>query len=82
MLDWVQTNWLLLVMVAILVFGGFYIPGLRSLWTAALKTLLSEKVLARLFVSVAETLVKSTKNKLDDVWLEELKKSLGMTDNK
>jgi hypothetical protein len=69
-------------MVAILVFGGFYIPGLRSLWTAALKTLLSEKVLARLFVSVAETLVKSTKNKLDDVWLEELKKSLGMTDNK
>jgi len=81
-LDWVQTNWLLLVMVAILVFGGFYIPGLRSLWTAALKTLLSEKVLARLFVSVAETLVKSTKNKLDDVWLEELKKSLGMTDNK
>lgn len=82
MMDWIQMNWLLLVMVAILIFGGFYVPGLRSLWMIALKTLLTEKVLARLFVSIAEALVKSTKNKLDDIWLEEMKKSLGMTEKK
>ncbi len=76
MIDWIQTNWLIIVMFAILVFGGFYTPGLRNIWIAALKALLTENVMKRLFLSIAEKLVASTKNKLDDAWLEELKKTL------
>ena len=38
--------------------------------------MLSEKVLTKVFITVAEHFVKSTKNTLDDVWIKEVKKKL------
>ena len=76
MIDFIQTNWAIVISIIALVVGGFYIPGLRSIWVVALRTMLSEKVLIRVFLTIAEKLVKSTKNPLDDIWFEELKKKL------
>jgi len=75
-MEWLQTNWVAIVGTIILVIGGFYIPGLRKIWIIGFKTLLSEKVLTKLFLEIVDKIVKSTKNKLDDAWLEELKKKL------
>jgi hypothetical protein len=76
MIEWLQANWLTILGTIILLVAGFYVPGVRGLWMTGLKTLLSEKVLTKLFLTVAEKIVKSTKNTLDDVWLEELKKKI------
>jgi len=76
-MDWLKTNGVTMIGTLVLILTGFYIPGLKILWLKALKALLSERVLTKLFIVIAEKLVKSTKNKLDDVWLEELKKDLG-----
>ncbi len=67
----------MLLLEAILAFiGAFYVPGLRFLATAALKALFSEVVIKRLFLELAQVLVKSTKTLVDDVWLEQTKQRL------
>ena len=76
MIEFLQTNWVIIISMITLIIGGFYIPGLRSIWGLAFKSLLSEAVLKRFFITIAEKLVKSTKNPLDDIWLAELKKNL------
>jgi hypothetical protein len=38
--------------------------------------MVSEKVLKKIAVQILEKLVKSSKNKLDDVWFEEFKKKV------
>jgi len=76
MVEWFQTNWILIVVMLAIIIGGFYVPGLRGIWVIALKSLLNEAVLKSLFLAIAEKLVKSTKNTLDDVWFNEVKKKL------
>ncbi len=75
-LDFVTGNWQIFGLLMALV-GGFYVPGLRMIWMAGLKSVLSEVVIQRVVIALLESLVKSTKNTLDDVWLSELKKRLG-----
>jgi|GEM_PF-2655011 len=77
MIEWLQANWLTILGTIILIVTGFYVPGVRGLWMTGLKALLSERVLIKLFLAVAEKIVKSTKNTLDDEWLEELKTKIG-----
>jgi len=56
--------------------GGLYVPFLRTIYIAGFKAMLSEAVLRKVFISVAEKLVKSSKNKLDDIWFAQLKKNI------
>tara|TARA_Y100000310_G_C20540180_1_gene742866 strand:- start:408 stop:626 length:219 start_codon:yes stop_codon:yes gene_type:complete len=56
--------------------GGWYVPFLRAIYVAGFKAMLSEAVLKKVFISVAEKLVKSSKNKLDDIWFAQMKKNL------
>jgi hypothetical protein len=62
--------------VVLMAVGGWYVPFMRSLYMVGFKSLLSEAVLKKVFISVAEKLVKSSKNKLDDIWFEQMKKNL------
>jgi len=61
--------------------GGFYFPGLRVIMMAGFRAILSEAVMQRVAIMLLESLVKSTKNKLDDLWLAELKKRLNWDAN-
>ncbi len=75
-LVWLQESWKTIVGVVIVLVGGFWVPGLRTLMVLGLKTLVSEKVLKSIFIMLAEKLVASTKTRIDDLWLAELKKRL------
>lgn len=79
-LQWLQENWVLISGTIIFGVGGFYIPWIRSFLLMVIKVAFSEKILKYVFISFADTLVRSTKNKLDDLWLAALKKELGMED--
>ncbi|MBO8183335.1 MAG: hypothetical protein H0Z28_11190 [Archaeoglobus sp.] len=79
-MDW---NLVLYILVIIaFVIASFYIPGLRGIWKLVIQAALSEAVLKRLFLMIAEKLVASTKNKLDDIWLKELKRKMGIQEAK
>jgi hypothetical protein len=77
-IQWLQQNWVIVVGTIIFGVGGFYIPWIRSFLMLIFKVFFSEKVLKVVFISFADAIVKSTKNKLDDIWLEQVKKELGM----
>ena len=57
-------------------FSWGYIPFVRGMAIKGLKAMISEAVLKKAAVTMVEGLVKSTKNKLDDVWFAEFKKSV------
>ena len=79
-MDW---NLILYIVLAIgIIIASFYIPGLRDIWKLVIQAALSEAVLKRLFLMIAEKLVASTKNKLDDIWLKELRKKMGIKEAK
>lgn len=73
---WLVESWKTIVGVIIVMYGAFWVPGLRTIMLLGLKTLVSEKVLKKIFIVLAEKLVASTKTKIDDIWLAELKKKL------
>ena len=75
-LAWLQDSWKTIMGVILVMFGAFWIPGLRTIMVLGLKTLLSEKVLKSIFLMLAQKLVDSTTTKIDDLWLRELKKKL------
>jgi len=75
-MGYLQDSWKTIVGMLVVVFGAFWIPGLRTLAILALKTLVSEAVLKKIFIALAEKLVASTKTNIDDIWLAELKKKL------
>jgi hypothetical protein len=56
--------------------GGMYIPFVRGFVLMGLKTMISEAVLKKIAIQMVEKLVKSTKNKLDDIWFAEFKKKV------
>ena len=76
MIDWIQSNWMSVVGTVAVIGGGMYIPFVRGIVLMGFKTMISEKVVKKIAVQMIEKLVKSSKNKLDDVWFAEFKKKM------
>jgi hypothetical protein len=75
-MEWIQSHWVSIVGTIAVIGGGLYIPFVRGLVLTGVKTMVSEVVLKKIAVQMVEKLVKSTKNKLDDVWFAEFKKQI------
>jgi len=75
-MEWIQNNWVSIAGAVAVVGGGLYIPFVRGFVITGLKTVVSEAVLKKVAIQVVEKLVKSSKNKLDDVWFAEFKKNV------
>ena len=75
-MEWIQNNWVSIAGAVAVVGGGLYIPFVRGLVITGLKTVVSEAVLKKVAVQVVEKLVKSSKNKLDDIWFAQFKKNV------
>ena len=76
MIEWIQSNWATIVGTIAVIGGGMYIPFVRGLVIMGLKTVISEAVVKKIAIQIIEKLVKSSKNKLDDVWFAEFKKKV------
>jgi hypothetical protein len=76
MIEWIQDNWMSVVGTIAVIGGGMYIPVVRGIVLMGLKTMISEAVLKKIAIQMVEKLVKSTKNKLDDIWFAEFKKKV------
>ena len=76
MIEWIQSNWMSIVGTVAVIGGGMYIPLVRGLVLTGFKTMVSEKVVKKIAIQIVEKLVKSSKNKLDDVWFAEFKKKM------
>jgi len=76
MIEWIQSNWATIVGTVAVIRGGMYIPLVRGLVIMGLKTVISEAVVKKIAIQIIEKLVKSSKNKLDDVWFAEFKKKV------
>ena len=75
-MEWIQSHWVSIVGTIAVICGGLYIPFVRGLVLTGVKTMVSEVGLKKIAVQMVEKLVKSTKNKLDDVWFVEFKKQI------
>ena len=75
-MEWIQNNWVSIAGAVAVVGGGLYIPFVRGFVITGLKTVVSEAVLKKVAIQIIGKLVKSSKNKLDDVWFEEFKKNV------
>ena len=75
-MEWIQSHWVGIVGTLAVIGGGLYIPFVRGLVVTGLKTVVSEAVLKKVAIQIIGKLVKSSKNKLDDVWFEEFKKNV------
>jgi len=75
-MEWIQNNWVSIAGAVAVVGGGLYIPFVRGLVITGLKTVISEAVLKKVAIQVVEKLVKSSKNKLDDIWFAQFKKNV------
>ena len=76
MIEWIQSNSATIVGTVAVIGGGMYIPFVRGLVFMGLKTMISEAVVKKIAIQIIEKLVKSSKNKLDDVWFAEFKKKV------
>ena len=75
-MEWIQSHWVSVVGTLAVIGGGLYIPFVRGLVITGLKTVVSETVLKKVAIQIIGKLVKSSKNKLDDVWFAEFKKNV------
>ena len=75
-MEWIQNNWVSIAGAVAVVGGGLYIPFVRGFVITGLKTVVSEAVLKKVAIQIIGKLVKSSKNKLDDVWFSEFKKNV------
>ena len=75
-MDLLKDNWQAVLGTAVDNRGAAYIPLVRGIEVKGVKACLSEAFLKEMFISLADKYVKSTKTKLDDAWLGQLKKSL------
>ena len=75
-MDWITSNWYIVLGILVVFVGGFYVPVLRQFIFVGFRSLLSEAVIKKMVLIFAEKLVKSTKNKLDDVWFSTLKSKI------
>ena len=74
--QWIGYNWTTVLGTIAVIGGGLYIPFVRGFVITGVKTMVSEKVLKKIALQIVEKLVKSSKNKLDDVWFAEFKKKI------
>jgi len=75
-MEWIQSHWVSIVGTLAVIGGGLYIPFVRGLVITGLKTVVSETVLKKVAIQIIGKLVKSSKNKLDDVWFAQFKKNV------
>jgi hypothetical protein len=75
-LETAKANWMGFAAALVVIFGGATVPAFRTVILLALKTCLSTKFLTKLFLKIAEHLVKKTENTLDDDWLAAFKENL------
>jgi hypothetical protein len=75
-MEWISSNWTAIAGSVVALLGGWYVPIFRKLYIIGLKAMLSEKMLKKVFMAVAQQVVKSTKNTLDDAWFEQFKSSV------
>ena len=75
-MEWIQSHWVSIARAVAVVGGGLYIPFVRGIVITGLKTVISEAVLKKVAIQVVEKLVKSSKNKLDDIWFAQFKKNV------
>ena len=75
-MEWIQSHWVGIVGTLAVIGGGMYIPFVRGLVITGLKTVVSETVLKKVAIQIIGKLVKSSKNKLDDVWFAQFKKNV------
>jgi hypothetical protein len=75
-MSWILENWEVVLGTLGVFFGGLYVPGVRKLLIVGIRSIISEAVMAEFILQMTEKLVKSSKNKLDDIWLRELKSRL------
>ena len=75
-MEWIQSHWVGIVGTLAVIGGGLYIPFVRGLVVTGLKTVVSEAVLKKVAIQIIGKMVKSSKNKLDDVWFAEFKKNV------
>ena len=75
-MEWIQNNWVSIAGTLAVIGGGLYIPFVRGLVVTGIKTVVSEAVLKKVAIQIIGKLVKSSKNKLDDVWFSEFKKNV------
>tara|TARA_R110000787_G_scaffold281659_1_gene393111 strand:- start:1448 stop:1684 length:237 start_codon:yes stop_codon:yes gene_type:complete len=75
-MEWIQSNLISVIGTVAVIGGGMYIPFVRGLIITGLKTVISEAVLKNVAIQIVGKLVKSSKNKLDDIWFAEFKKNV------
>ena len=75
-MDFLKDNWQAVAGTVVALGGAAYIPFVRGILVKGAKAFLSEAFLKEMFLSLADKYVKSTKTKLDDAWLGQLKKNL------
>ena len=75
-MEWIQSHWVSVVGTLAVIGGGLYIPFVRGLVITGLKTVVSEAVLKKVAIQIIGKLVKSSKNKLDDIWFAQFKKNV------
>jgi len=77
MINFLQSNWEIILATLGCLLGGLYIPGVRGFLIMGVKSALSEKVVTEFVISMLESLAKSSKNTVDDAFVAELKSRTG-----
>ena len=75
MIEWVQAHWMAVAGSIVSVIALGWLPFTRVVLRKGLNVVMSEAFLKELFFDLAEKYVKSTKTKLDDKFLKQLKNS-------
>ncbi len=75
-MDFIMSNWMVILGVVAVGVGSFYVPFLNKFIMLGFRSLLSEKVMTKMVIMLLEKAVKSSSNKLDDLWLAQMKKKL------
>ena len=73
MKEFILNNWQYIAGILIAI-ASLKIPLTQKLIFAALRAMATEKMITLFVLKMIESLVKSTKTKLDDAWFEEFKK--------
>ena len=75
MIEWVQAHWMAVAGSIVSVIALGWLPFTRVILRKGINVVMSEAFLKELFFDQAEKYVKSTKTKLDDKFLKQLKNS-------
>lgn len=75
-MEWISNNWQIVAGTIGAGVLGMYIPFTRGLIMAGVRAMISEAVMKKAAIIAIGGLVESTKNKLDDAWFAEFKKSV------